>query len=63
MTCPVRPYQLNGTKPVNLWRMTDMKKTRLTDEKIIGFLKQADAGMPIKDICRAGRFSQPTFYK
>ena len=40
-----------------------MKKTRFTDEQIIGFLKQAEAGMPIKDICRSGGFSQPTFYK
>jgi len=32
--------------------MTDMKKTRFTDEQIIGFLKQAEAGMPIKDISR-----------
>ena len=40
-----------------------MKKTRFTDEQIIGFLKQAEAGMPIKDICRAGGTSQPTFYK
>ena len=29
-----------------------MKKTRFTDEQIIGFLKQAEAGMPIKDISR-----------
>jgi len=40
-----------------------MKTTRSTDEQIIGFLKQAEAGMSIKDICRSGDFSQPTFYK
>jgi len=26
--------------------MTDMKKSRFTEEQIIGFLKQVDAGMP-----------------
>ena len=40
-----------------------MKTTRFTDEQIIGFLKQAEAGMAIKDICCSGGFSQPTFYK
>ena len=40
-----------------------MKTTRFTDEQIIGFLKQADAGMSIKELCRSGGFSQPTFYK
>jgi len=40
-----------------------MKKSRLTDDPIIGFLKQAEAGMPIKDLCRNGGFSDATFYK
>ncbi len=40
-----------------------MKTTRFTDEQIIGFLKQAEAGMSIKELCRSGGFSQPTFYK
>ena len=40
-----------------------MKTTRFTDEQIIGFLKQAEAGMSLKDIYRSGGFSQPTFYK
>jgi len=30
--------------------MTDMKKSRFTEEQIIGFIKQAAAGMPIKGL-------------
>ena len=38
-------------------------KKRFTEEQIIGFLKQAEAGMSVADICRAGGFSDATFYK
>ena len=37
-------------------------KKRYTDEQIIGFLKQADAGTPIKDLCRKHGFSDASFY-
>ena len=40
-----------------------MKKSRFTEVQIIGFLKQADAGMPVKELCRKGGFSDATFYK
>ena len=40
-----------------------MKKSRYSEEQIIGFLKQADAGLPIKELCRKGGFSDATFYK
>ncbi|QTD46353.1 transposase [Ottowia testudinis] len=27
-------------------------KKRYTEEQIIGFLREADAGLPVKDLCR-----------
>ncbi len=33
-----------------------MKKSKFTDEQIIGFLRQAEAGIPIKEVCRSGGF-------
>lgn len=40
-----------------------MKKSRFSDEQIIGFLRQAEGGMGIPELCRSGGFSQATFYK
>lgn len=40
-----------------------MRKSRFTEEQIIGFLKQAEVGMSIKELCRQGGFSDATFYK
>lgn len=40
-----------------------MKKSRFTEQQIIGFLKQAESGLPVRDVCRQGGFSEPTFYK
>jgi putative transposase len=37
-------------------------KKRFTDEQIIGFLKQAAAGTPIKELCRTHGFSDASFY-
>ena len=42
--------------------MTDIKKSRHAEEQIIGFLKQAEAGMPVKELCRKGGFSDASFY-
>jgi len=35
-----------------------MKESRFSEEQIIGFLKQAEAGMPVKELCRKGGFSE-----
>ena len=40
-----------------------MKKSRFTEEQILGFLKQVELGMAIKEVCRQGGFSDATFYK
>lgn len=40
-----------------------MRKSKFSEEHIIGFLKQAEAGMPVAEICRKGGFSDATFYK
>lgn len=40
-----------------------MRKSKFTEEQIIGFLKQAEAGMAVAEICRMGGFSDATFYK
>jgi putative transposase len=38
-----------------------MKKSRFSDEQIIGFPRQTEAGMPVKELCRKGDFSDATF--
>ena len=37
-------------------------KKRFSEEKIIGFLREAEAGMPVKDLCRRHGFSEASFY-
>lgn len=37
-------------------------KKRYTEEQIIGFLKEADAGMPVKELCRRHGFSEQSYY-
>ncbi|KOT25431.1 transposase family protein [Burkholderia mallei] len=37
-------------------------KKRFTEQQIIGFLKEAEAGMPVKELCRKHGFSDASFY-
>lgn len=40
-----------------------MKRSRFSEEQIIGALKEQEAGMPTADMCRKHGVSSATFYK
>ena len=37
-------------------------KKRFTEEQIIGFLREADSGVPVKELCRKYGFSEASYY-
>lgn len=37
-------------------------KKRFSEEQIIGFLREADSGLPVKELCRRHGFSEPSYY-
>ena len=37
-------------------------KKRYTEEQIISFLKEADSGVPLKELCRKHNFSEASYY-
>ena len=40
-----------------------MRKSRFSEEQIIGILKEHQAGLPVAEICRRHGISEQTFYR
>ena len=40
-----------------------MKRSRFTEEQIIGIIKEQEAGMPTAEVCRKHGVSSASFYK
>ena len=37
-------------------------KKRFSEEQIIGFLREVDGGLPVKELCRKHGFSEASYY-
>ena len=37
-------------------------KKRFSEEQIVGFLREAEAGLPVKELCRKHGFSEASYY-
>ena len=37
-------------------------KKRFSEEQIIGFLREVEAGLPVKELCRRHGFSEASYY-
>jgi len=40
-----------------------MKKSKFSETQIVSILKQSDAGLPVKDLCRQAGISPATYYQ
>lgn len=40
-----------------------MKKSKLSEAQIVSMLNEAEAGVPVEDLCRKYKVSNSTFYK
>jgi putative transposase len=40
-----------------------MRTSKFTESQIVSILKQADAGVPVKDLCRQAGISTATYYQ
>lgn len=40
-----------------------MRKSKFSETQIVAILKQADAGVPVKDLCRQAGVSTATYYQ
>ncbi len=40
-----------------------MKKSRFTEDQIVGILKEQEGGLAVAELCRKHGVSTPTFYK
>ena len=39
-----------------------MKRSKFTETQVVGILKEADAGMQVKEVCRTHGISEATYY-